>query len=172
VPRLPKDCTHLVLSVGGNNALTEASRLGISFFNMTEEPTAKALDSLADISSTFESQYRAAVAVCLRPGLPLCVCTIYNGSFPVESYQRIASLALAIFNDVIIRVAIERCLPVIDLRFICSAPEDYANPIEPSSIGGAKIAAAIVALVTGRGDETCGTRILAATRRPATADMR
>src|SRR5215472_13033453 len=141
---LPKVCTHLVLSVGGNNALTEASRLGISFFGMTDEPTSKALDSLADISDTFESQYRSAVDACLGPGLPLGVCTIYNGCFPDKSYQRIASLALAIFNDVIIRVAIERNLPVIDLRSICIAPVDYANPIEPSSIGGEKIARAIV----------------------------
>jgi hypothetical protein len=34
---------------------------------------------------------------------------------------------------------------VIDLRFVCSSPEDYANPIEPSSKGGAKIARCIVA---------------------------
>ena len=164
--RLPKECTHLVLSVGGNNALTEASRLGISFFGMifgmTGEPTSKSPDSLADISNAFESQYRSAVDACLGPKLPLGVCTIYNGCFPDKSYQRIASLALAIFNDVIIRVAIERGLSVIDLRLICTAPTDYANPIEPSSIGGEKIAKVIVALVTGRYDQMHGTRILSA----------
>jgi hypothetical protein len=161
---LPKEGTHLVLSVGGNNALTEASRLGISFFGMTGEPTSKSLDSLADISEAFESQYRSTVDVCLRPGLPLGVCTIYNGCFPDKSYQRIASLALVIFNDVIIRVAIERGLPVIDLRLICTTGSDYANPIEPSSIGGEKIARAIVALVTGRHDQVYGTRILSTPR--------
>jgi len=167
---LPKDCTHVVLSVGGNNALTEASRLGISLFGMTAEPPSKSLDSLADISNTFESQYRSTVDVCLRPGLPLGVCTIYDGCFPDKSYQRIASLALAIFNDVIIRVAIERGVPVIDLRSICTAPTDYANPIEPSSIGGEKIAKAIVALVMGRDDQMSGTRILSAPRVPPTPD--
>jgi len=162
IQRLPKECSHLVLSVGGNNALTEASRLGISFFGMTCEPTSKSLDALADISDAFESQYRSAVDACLRPGLPLRVCTIYDGCFPDKSYQRIASLALAIFNDVIIRIAIERGLSVIDLRLICTAPTDYANPIEPSSIGGEKIAKVIVALVTGRYDQVHGTRILSA----------
>jgi hypothetical protein len=161
---LPKECTHLVLSIGGNNALTEASRLGISFFGMTGEPTSKSLDSLAEISDAFETQYRSTVDVCLRPGLPLGVCTIYNGCFPDKSYQRIASLALAIFNDVIIRVAIERGLPVIDLRLICTTPADYANPIEPSSIGGEKIARAIIALVTGHHDQRCGTWILGTPR--------
>ncbi len=160
--RLSKDCTHLVLSVGGNNALTEASRLGISFFGMTGQPTSKALDSLADISSEFELQYTSAVDTCLRAGLPLGVCTIYNGCFPDKSYQRIATLALSIFNDVIIRIAISRKLKVIDLRSICTAPTDYANPIEPSSIGGEKIAKAIVELVAGDNDQSKGTRIFGA----------
>ena len=160
VQRLPKDATHLVLSVGGNNALTEASRLGISFFGFPDVPTSKALDTLAEISGDFEAQYRSAVEACLRPGLPLGVCTIYNGCFPDKSYQRIASLALAVFNDVILRVAIERGLPVIDLRLICTQPIDYANPIEPSSIGGEKIAKVIAALVTAPANHVSGTRIL------------
>jgi hypothetical protein len=164
VRHLPRDCTHLVLSVGGNNALAEASRLGISLFGMTDEPTSKALDSLADVYSVFESEYRSAVDACLRPRLPLGVCTIYNGCFPDQSYQRIASVALAIFNDVIIRVGVDQSLPVIDLRLICSAPPDYANSIEPSSIGGEKIAKAIVALVTGRENQMHGTRIVGAPR--------
>src|SRR5215469_13129482 len=61
VKRLPKETTHLVLSVGGNNALAEASRLGVSFFGFPDVPTLKALDSLADISAEFEGQYRSAV---------------------------------------------------------------------------------------------------------------
>ena len=159
---VPKDCTYLVLSVGGNNALAEASRLGISLFGMTDQPASKALDSLADVSSAFESEYRLAVDACLRPRLPLAVCTIYNGCFPDPSFQGIASLALAIFNDVIIRVAVEQGFPVIDMRLICTAPADYANPIEPSSIGGEKIAKAIVALVTGHENQVYGTRIVSA----------
>ena len=82
--------------------------------------------------------------------LPLTICTIYNGSFPDREYQRLASTALVIFNDVILRTGFEFGLTVIDLRFVCSLPEDYANPIEPSSKGGAKIAQSIrVALGDG-----------------------
>ena len=47
------------------------------------------------------------------------------------------------FNDVILRVAFEHHLPVIDLRLVCNEPADYANPIEPSGRGGRKIALAI-----------------------------
>jgi hypothetical protein len=58
--------------------------------------------------------------MCVCGGLPLSVYNIYNGYFPDKSHQPIAYLAVAIFNDVIIRVAIERGLSVIDLRLICT----------------------------------------------------
>ena len=75
------------------------------------------------------------------------VCTVYHGNFPDADYQRRVVVALTLFNDVILRVAADHGLTVIDLRRICTAPADYANPIEPSSAGGAKIARAIVQAV-------------------------
>ena len=56
-----------------------------------------------------------------------------------------------LFNDCITREAFAGGLSLIDLRLICDRDEDFANPIEPSVRGGAKIAAAIAALVTGHG---------------------
>jgi hypothetical protein len=73
----------------------------------------------------------------------------YNGNFPDPGYQRLVKAALALYNDAIRRTAIAHRLPVIDLRAVCTYPEDYANPIEPSSVGGEKIARAIAALATG-----------------------
>jgi hypothetical protein len=48
------------------------------------------------------------------------------------------------FNDVIVRVAFERQVSMIDLRMVCSETADYANPIEPSGPGGLNIAKAIL----------------------------
>ena len=56
---------------------------------------------------------------------------------------------LTLFNDVITREAFARRLPLVDLRLICNEPDDYANPIEPSAKGGAKIAAVIAQVVAG-----------------------
>ena len=136
---LPDDATHLVLSVGGNDALMKSAVL-----DTPASSTAQVVGFIADIALEFESKYRSAVRACQRIQLPLTVCTIYNGCFPDPEYQRLVSTALMVFNDTILRVAIENGLPVIDLRSICVNPEDYANPIEPSSVGGAKIARAIV----------------------------
>ena len=155
--RLPKTGTHLVLSVGGNNALMH---LGI--LDAPTATVATSLETLAEVAATFKTRYRAAVAACLERRLPLTVCTIYEGCFEDAAFQRIASTTLALFNDAIIRVAVESALPVIDLRFVCARPEDYANPIEPSSIGGEKIARAIVGDVTGGTPAQRSSRIVIA----------
>ena len=55
---------------------------------------------------------------------------------------------MSVFNDVISREAFARALPVIDLRLIINDGADYANDIEPSVEGGAKIARAMATLVT------------------------
>jgi len=157
IGRLPKHATHLVLSVGGNNALMHLRILEAPVSSMT-----KAIDALADIAADFEKRYRVAVAACLETALPLTVCTVYNGWFDDQSFQRVAATTLTVFNDAIIRVAIEYALPVIDLRLVCVTADDYANPIEPSSVGGAKIARVIVGLVCGANSTAPATRIVIA----------
>ena len=59
------------------------------------------------------------------------VCTIYDPNYPDPRLQRLATAALPAFNDLILRAAGARGLPVIDLRALFDAPADYANPIEP-----------------------------------------
>ena len=61
-----------------------------------------------------------------------------------ETLQKVAMAALANFNDVIFRQAFQLKVPLIDLRVLCDKEEDFANPIEPSAVGGQKIAQAIV----------------------------
>jgi GDSL-like Lipase/Acylhydrolase family len=151
---LPADATHLVLSVGGNNALRYTDLLDVRVRSSGE-----ALSLLADAAQEFEHAYRTAVDACLKPGLPLVVCTIYHGSFPDPDFQRRAAVVLTVFNDAILRVAIDRRLAVVDLRCICSSTADYANPIEPSSVGGAKIADALVRAVTAEAHAGRGAQI-------------
>jgi hypothetical protein len=135
---LTSDVTHAVLSIGGNDALGH-----LELLDLRVRSSAEVLDRLAVAAAAFEARYRRAVAAVLERRLPLTLCTIYNGNFPDADFQRLASTALTVFNDVILRVAFERALTVIELRLVCNEPADYANPIEPSSHGGAKIARAI-----------------------------
>jgi hypothetical protein len=153
--RIPADASHLVLSAGGNDALMK-----LDILDMPANSTSQALKALADASRDFEENYRRAVMACQLLHLPLTLCTIYNGCFPNGGFQRLASTALMVFNDAILRIGIESGLAVIDLRFVCSSPADYANPIEPSSTGGAKIARAIVNLVLSGDAHTGGARVV------------
>lgn len=134
---LPRDASQLVLSLGGNDALLNSDLL-----NTQVSSTAEALALFAVRLEKFEIDYRRAVASIQAVGKPLMVCTIYNGNLaPTE--QRNARTALAMFNDVILRVALAHSVDVLDLRAVCTHPSDYANPIEPSGSGGMKIARAI-----------------------------
>jgi hypothetical protein len=143
--KISPDATHLVVSIGGNDAL--------GYLNLLEAPaksTADALRLFGKTSARFEADYRSAVRPVLERGLPTTLCTIYNGAFDDPDYAVRARVALMMFNDVILRVAFEVHASVIDLRLVCSEKADYANPIEPSGQGGMKIAKAI-ARATGAG---------------------
>jgi hypothetical protein len=141
LPRVPEDASHLVVSIGGNDALHHTDLL-----DTPVSSTAEALELFGDRVYDFEESYRRAIGEVLRLERPTVACTIYNGNLP-DSQARLARVALMMFNDAIQRTAREHGLPVIDLRLVCTEPEDYANPIEPSGQGGAKIARAIVGLL-------------------------
>jgi lysophospholipase L1-like esterase len=144
--QLPPEASHLVVSVGGNDALGHAGVLDESGRSM-----AGALDRLARIQDQFAHDYGAMLSGVLARGLPTAICTIYDPRFPDPRRRRLAATGLTIFNDCITREAFARRLPLVDLRLICDRDEDFANPIEPSVRGGAKIAAAIAALVADQG---------------------
>ena len=141
--RVPRDATHLVVSVGGNDALGESNILG-SPARMVGE----AVMMLSDAQQRFAGNYADMLEGVLGLGLSTALCTIYDTPSSAPNH-RIIKTALSLFNDVITRAAFGNALPLIDLRLICGEDEDYANPIEPSARGGEKIAAAIAALIAG-----------------------
>jgi lysophospholipase L1-like esterase len=139
--RLPKDATHLVVSMGGNDALGASHVL-----DENVRQVAEAVLRLRDAQERFAADYDAALAAVLARGLPTAVCTIYDTP-QTRAEQPIIRTALSVFNDVISRAAFSRGLPLIDLRLICNEDADYANPIEPSARGGEKMARAMARLV-------------------------
>jgi hypothetical protein len=162
--RLPRDATHFVLSAGGNDALRAEGVLA----EPVRGVVAEALARLDAARLRFREAYRATLDAVLGRGLPAAVCTIYDPRFPDPARRRLGVAGLALFNDVILREAFARGLPVIDLRLVCDEDADFANPIEPSVRGGAKIAAAVASLVAGDGAAAApGVRVVTAPpRRP------
>ena len=137
IQRLPANASHLVLSIGGNDALDQEAILAARVGTVIQ-----ALDKLSALAGEFQNDYKSLIVRFQSLGRPLLLSTIFDH---VPGLPGGLKTALALFNDVILRVAMEQGLPVLDLRMICKAPADYSvkSPIEPSSQGGAKIAAVI-----------------------------
>jgi hypothetical protein len=145
---VPADASHLVVAIGGNDALQNSDLLATRV-----KSSAETLALFADRLAGFEADYRAAIDAVTALGRHVTVCTIYNGALdPAQAV--LARVGLMMFNDVILRAAFDLRVDVIELRAICTAPEDYANPIEPSGPGGLKIARAVaraIGAVDGKG---------------------
>ena len=139
---LPTDATHLVISAGGNDALGESTILAEAACTVGE-----ALGLLHKVRTRFRHSYRLMLQALAGIGKPTAVCTVYDA---IPGLGAAEQSALAGFNEVILREALLARLPVIDLRLVCDQPGDYSHlsPIEPSMVGGAKIARVIAEMTT------------------------
>lgn len=131
---MPRDATHIALSVGGNDALECLTRLEAPCENVLQ-----ALAILSEMQRQFEVSYHSAFRSVYQSEIPLMVCTIYD-SVPGLTPQ--LKTALCLFNDVITRTALEFQAPILDLRCLLQDKGDFSrvSPIEPSELGSSKIA--------------------------------
>ncbi|MFO0865460.1 MAG: SGNH/GDSL hydrolase family protein [Gemmataceae bacterium] len=138
IEMIPNDATHLMLSVGGNDAIHQSGVM----LSDDETTFAQSLDVLAGILEEFRIAYRELLHKLTALAKPLACCTIYDAIPTLTPAHR---AGLAGFNECILREAFRAGVPVIDLRLICDQRSDYSSlsPIEPSESGGGKIARAI-----------------------------
>jgi hypothetical protein len=134
------DADRIILSAGGNDALQH-----IDLLEATTETTAKGvLVRLWSIREEFRRSYAALLDCLVLTGRPVLVLTVYNPCFQGRgfdaAYQQAAESAVSIINDVIQQEGRRRSFDVLELRRLFNDEADYANPIEPSAIGEAKLA--------------------------------
>jgi lysophospholipase L1-like esterase len=133
-----------VMSAGGNDALGSIELLS----DPRPYTFSQVLAHLYTVKESFRVAYAAVLDDVLSYQRPTVVCTVYNPHFDEPPMQHTAEAALSIFNDVIMQEAVRRRVPMIDLRLVCTEPAHFANPVEPSNEGGARIAEAIISAVT------------------------
>ena len=152
--RLPIDTSHLIISVGGNDALSYLHKLLDPVSNVGE-----GFLIFSDIQNEFRDKYRKMLTNALSYNIPTTVCTIYRPCFNHSSTSRVSQFlsygvsneilqkvsvtALTTFNDIIIEEAVKAGVPIMDLRIMYDNEQDYANPIEPSTVGGKKMVSII-----------------------------
>ena len=151
---LPSDATHLFVSVGGNDGLGH-----LSVFHIPVNTIGESLQHMYRIGENFKIIYSEMVDLVLSYNIPTTFCSIYYPRFDARSLNRVqhymsaiqngreiqemAMAAETIFNDIITYEIFKRKIALIDLRVLCDDDEDFANPIEPSCLGGMKIAKTI-----------------------------
>jgi hypothetical protein len=93
IPRVPAEVTHVVISVGGNDALLNSDVL-----DSPVTSTREALLMLGARSASFEKDYRVAISLALTLRRPTVCCTIYNGNLAPREAP-VARVALMAFNE-------------------------------------------------------------------------
>ena len=156
--------THIVTSIGGNDLLQK-----ISFLQMTSKlsevmnkdarigkwgsrelnPSRNKVfeETYFEIIKPMQQDYESIVANLSNHRAKLLLCTVYEGDLvDSDEFSDViysSKTMLSIFNDQVYRTAQKYSCEVLELRDIFVLSEDYANPIEPSHIGGEKLAKAI-----------------------------
>lgn len=144
---LPEGC-DVVLSSGGNDALAHVDLVAGA------DPTTPIdlMQAFHRVREQFRRDYASVLDAITSGERRVMVFTVYNPRFKdEEAYLQIpAEAGLSFFNDVIQQEAIARGLPVLDIRRLLDTDEDYANSIEPSCAGGAKLAQAVAGWATSQ----------------------
>lgn len=136
-----EDITHIVVSIGGNDALNH-----IGVFEEAVSSVFEGMQYLWEIKDQFQKSYHEMLAHLVSLDKKITLCSIYNTCPGIEVPLL---TALSVFNDVIFYEAFKLGAPVFDFRQTFNSPSDYSSisPIEPSETGGMKIAKAISSLM-------------------------
>jgi len=135
---IPLDVRHVFLSAGGNDALNN-----MEILTQPVRTVGEALMVLGRPLERFRETYKSVLEALVSRSISFTVCTIYEPNFDDSALNDAGKIAVRLFDDTITQEAARAGAGVIDLRLIFTEPSDYANPIEPSVIGGAKLANAM-----------------------------
>lgn len=142
--RLPANPDLVVLSVGGNDAMEHTDLL-----QQPAKSSGETLDALIAMVDGFTQKYEALVRTVRGRAPRLILCTIYEPPLVGKNTASRARVLVTLLNDRILRTAYRSGSDVLDLRAICTGPEDFRMQIEPSASGAAKIGRAIAAIAGG-----------------------
>ena len=137
---LPQYSTHQVLSIGGNDLLQN-----MYFLKNQERLTAnEVFEQAVGIMAPIKRRYQTIVEKLSLQDSNILLCTVYEGNLlndPLLYDIALSSKAMvSMLNDIVYSTANTYNAEVLELRNIFTKPRDYANPIEPSHIGGSKFA--------------------------------
>ena len=134
----PADATHVLISIEGNRAIENSGLLASQPASYQE-----GLARLSFAADQFEDVVERLVNVARATRLPTVLCTMWLPRYPEPVRQRAAAAALAIFNDRILRRAVEARISIVDLRGVPTEAGDYADQTLMSKAGLQKAASVV-----------------------------
>ena len=158
------EATNIVVSIGGNDLLGNLyfliDAMGLyqgqesKVFQRTTTRNKTFEDTYFEIIKPMQQEYESIVANLSNYRAKLLLCTVYEGdlvdSDEFSDVSNSSKTMVSIFNDIVYRTANKFNVDVLELRNIFISPEDYANPIEPSHLGGKKYSQEILRWVNDK----------------------
>lgn len=162
IDKIEKDTDFIVLSIGGNDLL---EYLHLLVDDINKHLFSRNLVILNSFIEPIRERYEEIVERLVKQEGKVLLCTVYNGDFErgdgyetlevnqqftstygnkFEGIQEAAGVIARVFNDVVYSTGNKFGVEVLELREIFTESADYANPIEPSHIGGRKLAEKIL----------------------------
>ena len=137
--------SHIVLSAGGNDLLQNLSYL-------SKGPVSNVNEAVSGIQQhifePLEQRFETIIEELSSQRANLLICTVYEGDLGrTDEFKDVldsSKIMVSSFNDIVYKTAKKYNADVLELREIFISSDDYANPIEPSHIGGEKLAKSIV----------------------------
>ncbi len=137
--------SHIVLSVGGNDLLQNLPYL-------SKGPVSNVNEAVSGIQQhifePLEQRFETIIEELSSQRANLLICTVYEGDLGrTDEFKDVldsSKIMVSSFNDIVYKTAKKYNADVLELREIFISSDDYANPIEPSHIGGEKLAKSIV----------------------------
>jgi len=140
---LKEPVSHIVLSIGGNDLLQNLHLLQDETSGMKF-----ALEKSSELIGEIQENYTKILEHLSNYDAKVLLCTVYEGDLKSDvmlaQFDKAGQAMLKMHNDTVYYLASKFDVDVLELRNIFTNKEDYANPIEPSHIGGEKLAKAII----------------------------
>jgi lysophospholipase L1-like esterase len=140
---LKNPVSHIVLSIGGNDLLQNLHLLQDETSGMKF-----ALEKSSELIGEIQENYTKILQHLSQYDAKVLLCTVYEGDLESDvllaEYDKAGQAMLKMHNDSVYYLASKFDVDVLELRNIFTNKVDYANPIEPSHIGGEKLAKSII----------------------------
>lgn len=142
LPLIPEAATHIILSASGNDLLSLLNQMVVANFTLSSMYATIGAD-LAKVSE----KYRDILQELKGLGCHLACCTLYRPNFNHLFFKSLATFSLGIHNNRIKQITVDLDCSVIDFANIFDQSEDFANPLELSTVGGSKLVENVASFV-------------------------